>query len=200
MKIMSETRPILALLFCLLCSQVALSQQWQLDSSTSPSVEVTGTSTLTDWTVTCADVQEVPNELTFDPNNPGQIQDFSFKVPVEGMDGGRGASMNDKILEAFKVTDHPYIQYQQTLPASINGSEEANTYSINSTGTLTMAGVSKSVTVECSAKVDGDKLIVSGFKSINMSDYDMTPPSAMFGQIKTGDEVVVNYEFQYVKK
>lgn len=197
---MNDTRHIFALIFFLLSSQIAVSQQWQLDSDKTPTVEVTGTSTLTDWTVSCADVQEFPTELTFDPNNPERIDQFAFKVPVEGMDGGRGASMNDKILEAFKVTDHPYVQYQQTSPASVKTSEEANTYSISSAGTLTMAGVSKPVTVDCSAKVDGNKLILTGYQSINMSDFDMTPPSAMFGQIVTGDEVVVTYEFQYVKK
>lgn len=173
-------------------------QQWQLDSENPPVVTVTGTSTLHDWTVACAEVQEVPAQLALDPGNPGQITEFGFKVPVAAMDGGRGSSMNDKIFEAFKSAEHPFVSFQQTAPASYTKAQSGQ-FTITSTGTLTMAGASKSVEIECTGKVENGKLIISGSKSLKMSDFNMAPPTAMFGQIKTNDDVVVNYQFQYLE-
>jgi polyisoprenoid-binding protein YceI len=197
---MFSTKHISSMILLLTSFQVAVSQQWELDSSTPPDINVTGTSSLTDWTVTCAEVQDVPNMLTFDHTNPGQIQEFSFKVPVEGMDGGRGSSMNDKILEAFKATEHPFIQYQQTTPATVVSTGENGVYAITSSGSLTMAGTSKSVTISCTGTLSGENLVIRGNHNLRMSDFEMTPPSAMFGQIKTNDDVVISYEFQYLKK
>ncbi|GJM30317.1 MAG: hypothetical protein DHS20C17_29520 [Cyclobacteriaceae bacterium] len=197
---MHSIKHIIGIVFFLLCYQPVSSQQWELDSNTPPNVTITGTSTLHDWTVSCAEVQEVPKQLNFDPDSPGQIQQFTFKVPVEGMDGGRGSSMNSKITEAFKAPEHPFVQYQQTSPASVNSTGEKNVYTISSSGTLTMAGTSNSITIECIATLEGDKLVIRGNKNLQMSDFGMAPPSAMFGQIQTNDEVVVSYEFQYLKK
>jgi hypothetical protein len=39
-----------------------------------------------------------------------------------------------------------------------------------------------------------DRLSFKGAYKLNMKDYDMTPPSAMFGQIVTGEEVEIRFE------
>jgi len=196
---LSNIRRILCVLVFLPTMASVQGQQWQLDSENAPVVTVTGTSTLHNWTVTCAEVQDVPGQLTLDPGNSGHIAEFGFKVPVQGMDGGRGSSMNDKIFEAFNSSEHPMVTYQQTAPASFTRSQSGELI-ITSTGTLTMAGVDKSVEIECTGTVQDGKLTITGSKELKMSDFNMTPPSAMFGQIQTNDDVVVSYEFQYLEK
>jgi len=32
-----------------------------------------------------------------------------------------------------------------------------------------------------------------------MTDYNIEPPTAMMGALKTGDEVKINYSFQFVQ-
>jgi hypothetical protein len=175
-------------------------QQWQLDPESTPKFSITGTSTLSDWEVVCPGVSDMPTSLSFDPNKPGKITAFGFKVPVETMDGGRGSSMNDKIKTAFVSTENPYVKFEQTKPADVIKSGGSGNYTINSTGTLSMAGMDKTITVECAAVVEGNTLVISGFKNMKFSEFNMTPPSAMFGQIKTHDDIVVNYEFRYIKQ
>jgi hypothetical protein len=172
-------------------------QAWQLAPDSAAQVFVTGTSSLTDWKVTSSDVTGVPEQLVFSDDEK-QITSFGFKVPIEGMDGGRGSSMNDKILTAFKSAENPFVEYNQTEPANVTKS--GNTYTITSTGTLSMAGTSKTITVVSTGVVKNGVLIITGFQGVKMSDFNMTPPSAMFGQIKTHDDVVVNYEFRYLKQ
>lgn len=189
---------------CLLMFSIVVApvwaQQWQLDQENAPKFSITGTSTLSDWEVVCPGVSDMPASLTLDPRKPEQIAAFGFKVPVETMDGGRGSSMNDKIKTAFVSTENPYVQFVQTQPANVTSSGETGAYTINSTGTLSMAGIDKTVTVECTAVVNDDTLVISGFKNMKFSEFNMTPPSAMFGQIKTHDDIVVSYEFRYIKQ
>ena len=108
--------------------------------------------------------------------------------------------MNDKIKTAFVSTEHPYVQFVQSQPASVTSTGNPGTFTINSTGTLSMAGMDKTVTVQCKAEIIDDALVISGFKNMKFSEFNMTPPSAMFGQIKTHDDIVVSYELRYIKQ
>lgn len=172
-------------------------QTWQLDSENPPQVSITGTSTLHDWTVTCAEVQQVPQQITLDAGSGGKIDEFGFQVPISGMDGGRGSTMNEKIKKAFQADANPVVAYQQTAPASYTKPDASGNVTITSTGTLTMAGVSKPVEITCKGAIKDGVLTISGSHPLKITDFGMVPPSAMFGQIKTDDDVAVNYEFQY---
>lgn len=182
----------------MLCGLTALSQvqTWQLDKDFAPQITITGTSTLHDWEVTCSGVDGVPQTLVFDKSNPG-IDNFGFKVPVGSMDGGRGASMNDKIYAAFKSSQNPYIVYQQTQRATIISGNEPASYSLSSQGVISLAGQKKDITVTGTAQLENDFLIFKGSHGLKMRDFEMEPPTAMFGQIKTNDDVVVHFEIRY---
>ena len=201
--IMNKYKLILCLtLLCmagtgLLSAQI---QNWKLDADSVVLVDITGTSTLHDWKVTCPGVQDAPQQISFDLGGPGQIAEFGFKVPVETMDGGRGSSMNTKIKDAFQSSNHPFVQYQQNQPATITETSEQGVFTITSMGTLSMAGVDKSITVKCSGTINNGTLVITGSQDMKISDFGMVPPSAMFGQIKTHDDVTVNYEFRYIKQ
>ncbi len=178
----------------------AQTQNWKLDADSPIVVEITGTSTLHDWKVTCADVQDVPKGFSFDLKDQNQIIEFGFKVPVDSMDGGRGSSMNTKIFDAFQSSQNPFVQYKQNQPATIKETSEQNVFTITSIGTLSMAGVDKPVTIECTGTIENETLIIQANKDLKISDFSMVPPTAMFGQIKTNDNVVVSFKFHYIKQ
>ena len=172
-------------------------QTWKLDPKTPVKVEIAGTSSLHDWTVTTSGVQKVPSKLVLGPEQLDEIKEFGFKVPVDSMEGGRGSSMDNKIFDAFKSSTNPFVEYQQVTPASISKAADGK-YTITSQGKLSMAGKEKSITVVCTGTVADNALLISGNHKIKMSEFDMVPPSAMFGQIKTHDDVVVNFELRYI--
>ena len=175
-------------------------QDWKLDPESPVLVEITGTSTLHDWKVTSPGTQEVPTQLSFNLEDQNQIIEFGFKVPVDSMDGGRGSSMNTKIFDAFQSSKHPFVHYQQNQPATLTETSEQGVFAITSVGILSMAGVDKPITVACTGNIKNGTLIIAGNKDLKISDFGMVPPSAMFGQIKTNDNVVVNFEFRYIKQ
>ena len=61
-----------------------------------------------------------------------------------------------------------------------------------------MAGKEKDISVDVELDEQAGKLIFKGSKKLKMSDFEMTPPSAMFGQIQTHDDITVHFEFRYL--
>lgn len=157
-------------------------------------VSIDGASTLHAWKVEAPDVSGYPEVINFDATGEGTIEEFGFQVAVATMDGGRGSSMNNKIYKALKSDAHPQVSYRQ---------DESATYAadgtMTSTGTLEMAGVSKSVSVDVVTTIEGDKITFVTSYPMKLSDFDIEPPSAMFGQIVTKDDIVVNFQFVYQK-
>jgi len=178
----------------------AQAQNWILHPDSSVVVEIKGTSTLHDWKTTCTGVQGAPTQLSFNLKDQNQIKEFGFKVPVDSMDGGRGSSMNTKIFDAFQSSQNPFVQYKQNQPATITVTSEQGVFTITSVGTLSMAGTDKPITVNCTGTIKNGTLVIEGSKALKMSDFSMEPPTAMFGQIKTNDDVVVSFKFHYIKQ
>ena len=175
--------------------QAQKTYQFPVDSVAN--VSVSGTSTLHGWTATAATVTDFPQQIELDLAAGEQIDSFAFEVAVASLDGGRGASMNAKITKALLADTHPTINYQQTSPATLEVHEEGG-FVLSSTGSLSMAGASKEVQVKATIKeTDAGILILSGSKDLKMSDFGITPPSAMFGQIQTDDAITVHFEFVY---
>jgi len=123
----------------------------------------------------------------------GEISDFSFQVSVASMDGGRGPSMNDKIKKALQADEHPYVSFRQTAASVLDLATE----SFQAEGELTMAGITKPYSIQVQTELDADRLEFTGQQSLLLSDFGIDAPSAMFGQIQTGDEVVVHFTYTY---
>ena len=181
----------------LCCYSVVYSQQnynYPIDSL--PSISISGTSTLHGWTVTAGEVTDFPSNLTLSLEETQTIDSFSFSVAVMSLDGGRGASMNGKIQTALQATTSPTITYSQSQPAALV--KQADQWTLSSTGTLAMAGKEKAITVDVQLEEQDGTLVFKGSKDLKMSDFEMTPPSAMFGQIQTHDDITVHFEFRYL--
>jgi len=178
---------------CLL--QAQKTYQFSVDSVAK--VSVAGTSTLHEWKATAATVTDFPQQIKLNLIKGERIDSFAFVVAVASLDGGRGASMNAKITKALLADAHPTISYQQISPAILEVQEEGN-FVLSSIGLLSMAGVSKEIQVTVNIKENSSgALVLSGKKDLQMSDFGIKPPSALFGQIQTDDAITVNFEFVY---
>ena len=62
-------------------------------------------------------------------------------------------------------------------------------------GSLNIAGVTRPVDMMVKVLIRGNrKLIFEGSQTIKMSDFDIAPPTALFGTLKTGNEVAINFK------
>lgn len=154
-------------------------------------VSVLGTSTIHDWESEVTQV-ECTGSMDVQKNQLADIKDVNVKIPVTSIKSTKGRIMDSKTYEAFNHEKFPFIQYK-LINAKItpSGSE----YIVTATGNLTMAGTTKTIEIIANAKVlsNGD-VQISGLRKLNMLDYKMTPPTAMMGTIKVGEEITVKFE------
>lgn len=188
---MKTAKTIIYTLSLLLIPMMAFSQSgYTLDESSSMVIE--GTSTIHDWE---ADVEEMDINITLSPASLQQdtmaspVESFSLKVPVESIDSGKG-NMNGKIYGALKKDDYPEIMFFLKSSELVDNSPEGESFTLNVTGNLKIAGTLKEVTFPVKAtRVDENSFRFEGSYHLNMKDYKVDPPSAMFGTIKSGEEV-----------
>ena len=152
---------------------------------------VSGTSTLHEWTSDATKVEWAGLFLVQDKKIV-QAKDVQVKIPVTSIKSEKGKTMDNKTYEAFNSEKNPNIIYKLT---SIKVSGTGPDFTLDATGTLTMAGATQSIQMPVKAKLlaNGD-IQLTGSKKLNMKDYKMVPPTAIMGTIKVGEEVTVNFD------
>jgi len=157
---------------------------------------VYGTSTIHDWEVETSDLQ---GSVTINTNSDMQITDASITVPVEKMESGKGG-MDKKMYGALDKKKHPNITYKLTNASIDSMDTDAQTFKVNTTGDLTIAGTTRSIEMTLDGKKAADGSYgFTGSKTINMTDYKVDPPSAVFGTIKSGEEVTIKFDLTFTK-
>lgn len=146
-------------------------------------VTIDGTSSLHDWTSEATKVVW-KGIVTVDGGKVKDIKNVTVNIPVKNIKSEKGKTMDNKTYEAFKSDKFPNITFTLTQIAG----EKA-------TGTLAMAGSTKTITLDVNSKVlaSGD-VQFTGKQKLNMKDFKMDPPTAVMGTIKVGPEVTVNFD------
>lgn len=174
--------------FLLICSLFIIVTAFGQTQSTLKSHKVTidGTSSLHDWTSEVTKV-EWKGIVTMEGNKVKEVKNVKVNIPVKSIKSEKGKTMDNKTYEAFKVEKFPSITYSLT---QLSGSA-----SMKVTGTLTMAGTTKTITMDVNSKAlaNGD-VQFTGKHTLNMKDFKMETPTAMMGTIKVGPEVTVNFD------
>lgn len=153
---------------------------------------IDGTSTQSDFTVNAAEVKG--NFGIAGTGADAAVSSGKITVEASKLEGGRSTIMDRLMHDALKVKEHPTISYELTKAergaAGTNGSTTLNT-----TGKLTLAGTTKTIQMPVKAVRQADgKIRFTGSYPLKMSDYGITPPTAMFGALRTADDVTVHFD------
>lgn len=161
-------------------------------------IEIEGTSTIHDWEAEAETINMNANfvDSVLQASLPASgdfIKTLSLTIPVKSIESGKGG-MNSKIYGALKEKKHPNITYSFSSAELASTDEQADSFTLNTTGKLTIAGVTRTVNFPVEGKIiDGDSIRFDGSYKLNMTDYDVDPPSAVFGTIKSGEEVTITF-------
>ena len=128
-------------------------------------------------------------------NSSKQVQSISVEIPVKGIKS-KEKLMDTKTYDAFNAEKNPTITFKSTevTGLQVNGSDISATVN----GNLTIAGVTKKVSMKPTGKVI--KPGVYEFKasySLKMTDYKMSPPTAMLGMMKVGDGITLKFDVTF---
>lgn len=153
-------------------------------------IAIKGTSNLHEWE---SNAEKFTGEIsaTIEGSRVKQISSASIKIVVNSIKSGKSI-MDSKTMDALKSEKFPQITFQST---EINLS---GTNNISSVGQLTIAGMARKVTILSTYSLGKDQsIIVKGVAKITMSDFKISPPTAMMGMLKTGDETEIVFEVTF---
>lgn len=183
----------ISIIALLLATGVQAQESYKVQAKNSQLV-VTGTSSLHDWEMEATNFN-AETLLKMDGNSISEISKIEFKAPVSGLKSGKN-TMDNKAHDALKEKKFPEIKFSLDKNNSVNISGSK----ANLTGLLTIAGKSQEVKLTADFDVENpQKFSVTGSVPVKMSDFEIDPPTAMMGAIKTGDDVVVKFTLEFHK-
>lgn len=190
----------LLLVGVLLFSGLVLRAQVTYRLSGSNGIQIAGTSTLSDWTVAS---REVAGEMTFTPTQKGTTETFRTGIiragkatlQVSSIRSEKGETMDAKMYKALKGDSHPEITFVLTKPVQVTRSAGK----ISAAGNLEIAGVTRPMTFELDLTFANGNFHLEGSENLRLSDFEIAPPTAMFGQIVTGDEITVKLDLTFAR-
>lgn len=124
-----------------------------------------------------------------------QFQNATLNLEIREFDCGK-RGINRDFRKTLKADSHPFIRLQLNQIKSQRDS-------VTAFMEVELAGVSKSYEVALQVGAGSDSkpsefITASGSKILKMSDFNLDPPSPMFGLIKLNDELEVRFDLSFM--
>ncbi len=157
------------------------------DMYTASTVTLTidGSSNVHDWTSTATEVL-VTGQFQSTGGTITSIEQLNVRVPVRKIKSTKGSIMDNKTYDALNASKFPNITFKATN-VDVDGDN------IKATGTLTIAGRYRTVTILAKGKAVSGGYEISGSYDLKMSQYAIERPTAMFGTVATTDDIKIKF-------
>jgi polyisoprenoid-binding protein YceI len=189
--------PVLIVICILAFGTLHAQSTYKINASKGIDMKLSGTSTLHNWKM---DATTFSGDADFNFKSAGQLSalnSLTFALAVADLKSGE-SGLDKNAYKALDTKDHKDITYK--LISAIVTPQGDGKYLIKATGYLTIAGVTRKVTMDVYATVNTDKSITcTGSKKLNMTDYAVKPPKFMLGAMKTGDAITLDFRLVYQK-
>jgi polyisoprenoid-binding protein YceI len=169
---------------------------YRLSTSKDVVMNLSGTTPVKNWTMTA---NGLSGEAKLDITNGAlsAVEELVFVLPVHNLKGEVRA-MDEDAYEALKADQHKEIVFK--LSTAAIAPQQNNVSVVQAEGSLTVAGVTKQVTLKMFACVNRDRSVTfTGSKKLRMSDYDVERPSLLFGAIKASNDMMLTYKLIFTK-
>jgi polyisoprenoid-binding protein YceI len=164
-------------------------QSFKLDTSSSK-LRITGTSSVHNWEMEAKSFT-CETSIVMDGSSIVNIAGIDFTCLVEEIKSNNKI-MDNKTHKALNSSKYPEIRFQLNKGNPVIISEQQSTLK----GNLTIAGKKKEMDMVFTIVAENkDNIKVKGTVPLKMSDFEIDPPTAMMGTLKTGDEILISYEF-----
>ncbi|MBC7382545.1 MAG: YceI family protein [Bacteroidia bacterium] len=159
-------------------------------------VTIKGTSNLHGWEER---VEIVTGDGIVNLNKDGSLdlENINIKMDVHSFKSDMGSVMNNNTYKALKADANPEIIFTLKVPVK-SIQPKPNEKTISAKGNLTIAGITRFVDMPVKVFMqDQGKIAFYGFYSLKMTDYGVDPPTALFGTLKTGNEITINFKVNF---
>jgi polyisoprenoid-binding protein YceI len=186
---------------CMMASTTILQAQtaYKIAASKNNDMVMSGTSTLHNWS-TASKVFTGDAQFAFKPGSSRElasIKALSFSLAVTDLQSGE-SGLDKNAYKALKSDQYKHIVYKLTSAKMLP--EKNSKHMVEATGNLTIAGVTKVITMDVYYIVNVDDTITfTGSDKLNMTDYSVKRPTFMLGAMKTGDAITLDFTAVYGK-
>lgn len=154
-------------------------------------IKISGTSNLHDWTANVPRLTTTA-EMVVNGDRLESISRMVIEVDATAITGSEGNIMTKKIAETLKSDKNPRIVFRMTRVDEI--SQTGSDFTVRAAGTLAMGGTTRPLDLVVRGKVlPNGEVQFTGVKDMKMTTWQLEPPRAMLGALKTGDDVKVNF-------
>lgn len=184
------------LILTLLLGTCSLNAQTSYTINDLATIKIEGTSTMHDWEM---ETRKVAGNAGFllEGNEIKGIKSLNITIPSESLKSGKGP-MDKNAYKALKTDDHKEIGFILTKVSKIERSGDK--FILTSEGRLTIAGATRNIQLMATVLPKGNgEIQCTGDTVIKMTEYEVEPPSFMFGSVKTGDQLKIAFDVTFTK-
>ncbi|TVR84945.1 MAG: YceI family protein [Saprospirales bacterium] len=190
MDILKKIRLVGLLIIMIGFSASAALAQAQFNLSNVNEIKVSGTSTIHDWEME-ANEAKGQARIELGGRSIKSISSLNFNLKAEALKSGR-RQMDRNAYSALETSSHPEISFD------LKDVKEVTESTVRATGDLTISGQTRPVEITVNYTVSGNRQVrFSGKHNIKFSDFDIDPPTAMLGSVRTGDELELTFDVTY---
>ncbi|MEO1258370.1 MAG: YceI family protein [Bacteroidota bacterium] len=160
----------------------------------SSSIRITGTSTFHDWQATTGNIFGTAS-LNMNSQDLESISKLSLKIDASSLKSDQGKWMDKTIYKTLNTDEYPKISF--SLKRSKNFSKNKKEMKLKALGELTIAGTTRTVIINALGKKNSNYFKISGSKTIELSAFNIVPPTHMLGTVKAGSSVEVFFEVTF---
>lgn len=133
-------------------------------------------------------------------NTDGSFRFNALKLvfDVTSITSTEGSVMNEKTYKALKASRYPNIVFTLSQPVPSIPPGHGENF-ILAEGQLSIAGVTRPVSVRLRVnQIGSNELQFEGSQQLNMSDFDVDPPTAMFGMLKVSNQLTIAFKSDFI--
>lgn len=186
-------RRLIPLLLMLVVSAVAGAETTQFVAGSASRLVLLGSSNVKDWRcsgTTLDGRMDVAGEEIIDG-----IEFFRLRVPVQSLRCGN-RQMERDMYRALRSEQNPIIDFQfRELIGVVERGLDDGRYRATIAGELSLAGARRRVRVPVEAvRIAPDRFLLRARLGLRMTDFRITPPTALFGMVKAKDDLEVQFD------
>ena len=158
-------------------------------------VSIAGTSNIYPFTASSTDVRmsrivlaPVDGERLQSAARPGGLEVFEIAIPAASLTSPT-EGLDKNMHKALKTAEHPDITFKLSRLEAVTAPN-----ALKAVGLLKIAGIEKEVALNLRVAVNASTITVFGEVALLMTDYGITPPTAMLGMLKTDPKITVTFE------
>jgi polyisoprenoid-binding protein YceI len=158
-------------------------------------ISIAGTSNVHDYTASTTTARLVRLQLATGAlptlealAAPGTVEAFEIAIPAATLSSEKDG-LDKNMHKALKVKEHQDITFRL---GRLEPTADARTF--RATGVLQIAGIERTAIFPVTVERTAAALVVRGEVPLLMTDFDIVPPKAMLGMLKTDPKVVITFE------